>query len=159
MSSVLVFVPRKSLCILIPVKAGVVSLCWCCVCIYLWCSVDFERPDNLWVVPCLLDFLYWLSLIVWVKRIPLQFANSAYKMRIPPKICRFHLQLQILWQLKFTKGIYYYLFMGSTNWFRIPQLFCVRIVQSCLFLERFWATQCISYLSMEFKTAEKIKEK
>ena len=70
----------------------------------------------------------------------------------------FQLQLRIWRQLKFTKHIYYYLHTDSTNWFRIPHIL-LRIPQSCLFLERFWAIQSFSYLSVESKTAKKIKEK
>ena len=74
----------------------------------------------------------------------LQFADSAYNLRIPLTVCGFHLQLRIPRQLQFAKHIYYDLFMDSTNWFRI----LLRIPQSCLFLKQFWATQCFSYLSV-----------
>ena len=37
--------------------------------------------------------------------------------------------------------------------------FFLRISQSCLFLEHFWAKQCLSYLYVEFKTAKNIQEK
>ena len=33
--------------------------------------------------------------------------------------------------------------MVYTNWFRIPHIL-LRIPQSCLFLVRFWATQCLA---------------
>ena len=87
-----------------------------------------------------------------------QFAESAYTLRIPLTVCGFFLLFRLPRQLKFTKHIYFYLFIDSTNWFRIAHIL-LRIPQSCLFLEQFSATQCFSFLSVESKTAEKIKEK
>ena len=82
--------------------------------------------------------------------IPLTFAKYAYNLRIPLTICGFHLQLRTPRQLKFTKHIYYNLFVDSTNWFRIPHIF-LRIPQNCVFLEQFCATHCFNYLSVESK--------
>ena len=88
----------------------------------------------------------------------LQFAESTYNLQIPLKIRGSHLQLWIPRQLKFPKHIYYYLFMYSTNWFRIPHVL-LWIQKICLFLEQFYATQCFSCLSVESKTGETAKEK
>ena len=90
---------------------------------------------------------YNLRILLTICGVRLQFADSAYNFRIPLT----DLQLRILRQLKFTKLIYYYLLMDSTNSFRIPQ--------SCPFLERFWAIQYFSYLSVKSNTLEKIEEK
>ena len=67
------------------------------------------------------------------------YADSAYNLRSPLTICGFQFYLQIPRKLKFTKHIYYYLFMDSANWFRIPHNL-LRSSQSCLFLERFLLT-------------------
>ena len=87
----------------------------------------------------------------------MHFSDSAYNLRKPLAICGFHLQLWIPRQLKFTKHIYYFLLMDFTNWFRIPN----NLVANFAHLPVFGAilsNAVLSYLSVEPKTAKKIKK-
>ena len=92
----------------------------------------------------------------------LQFADSTYNLRIPLAIWGSTYKLRIplavvdssTAQCNYTHVLIFV--CGFLELFWIPQT-QLRIPQVCLFLQRFWAVHRFNYLSVESKTATKIK--